>query len=282
MAIVVDISNIVDRKSLLAWLDGKPHSFAKIVSHRAAMRVAPIYLDFLFSSENAATSELTALPLLWVNLATGTLAYCSLGEAKNEIGHNLATTLAFADGGEAMLAAPLDSAFTYAIDALTSAAYTVIGDMFLPNAAAAVSYAAEAFAVDASIAEAAAVAAATENEASVAYAAYIARSSAATAAFWEVVQRDCMLLIAGEKLQQIALWPNVENPLEARWGDISTLLNSRESDWSFWIKWYLAALRGEKLSCEMLRLVAQAAPAGWTQEPAYMSKLIAEIARTIP
>ena len=65
---MVEIADIKDRQSLEAWLKEQPRESAVALTHRAAMRVLPLYWDWVQNDAKARKGDLTALPVLWASL----------------------------------------------------------------------------------------------------------------------------------------------------------------------------------------------------------------------
>ena len=76
----MNVSEIVDGKSLEAWLNSLPQDteaekaeaqrWAVQIAHRAAMRVLPVFWQWSLT-ETARNVDLTAIPVLWPNLISG-------------------------------------------------------------------------------------------------------------------------------------------------------------------------------------------------------------------
>lgn len=92
-----------------------------------------------------------------------------------------------------------------------------------------------------------------------------------------LIRSDCLTLESGKPLRGELLWRSERNPFFDRWENVKALLAEDEEDWSFWVKWYQAALNGEPLNWEMLKRIALIYPEDWEQGPARGNRLIAGI-----
>lgn len=68
-----DEIQIKDKKSLKAWLKVRPREESVVLAHRAAMRVAPVWIDAV-ATERLRKRDLTSTPLLRLNLISGVAA----------------------------------------------------------------------------------------------------------------------------------------------------------------------------------------------------------------
>jgi len=242
--------DIHDRETLKAWLVGRPREVAAAIAARAALRVMPLWAEFCVT-DAARKRDLTPLPVLRSCLISSVAAVSPTDEIR-----------------AASAAASASAAFADA--AYASAAFA---------AADAAAYAAAA---DASYAAAAADAS---------YAAYAdAASYAAANAVWTAVQNDCAALRDTGLSAPVPLWHEGQGPFQSEWITLKRSLprspaGARDEtarapvaeDWTFWIKWYDAALEGRPLNPAMLEEIALIPESAWKKGPAVVNPLIAVI-----
>ncbi len=97
--------------------------------------------------------------------------------------------------------------------------------------------------------------------------------------FWNLIRADVSDFHVGGVSIRKGLWQRELNPFSERWTKIKRLCDDGSADWSFWIKWYDAALNGEPLSYEMLERIALIPRKDWEKGPAHLNELIAKIER---
>lgn len=61
---MVEIADIEDRDSLWGWLEDQPREVSVWIAHRSAMRLLPLWWDFVQRPADAKKGDLTALPVL--------------------------------------------------------------------------------------------------------------------------------------------------------------------------------------------------------------------------
>lgn len=249
---MVEIADIEDRDSLRAWLEGQPKEVSVWIAWRAAMRVLPVYWEWVTRDILARELDLTALPYLRFFLIS-------------EVAHEMPTSEIITTVGAAAYAAADD--VVYAHDAASVAANAAAG--------AAAAYAAAGAAVYAAAADAAGA---------------DAYASADATAVWNSIRADCEAITSGADLDILPLWVDGDNPLAKEWADLKQQLTasgphrSDETargpvpvDWSFWIKWYDSVLAGEPLNWDMLEEIALIEDQEWEKGPARVNFLIGEI-----
>lgn len=238
---MVEIADINDRESLELWLKDQPRETARVIAHRSAMRVLPIYWEW---AESARKRDLTALPILRLILIT-------------------------------------EAAWRSAILEITAAAKVAFDAAIGPTGSITITAAA--------VADATTAAATTTFTATATLATVTTATNAAFAAdqssdmVWSALRADCERLKSGSAPEHWPLWPGFENPLADLWTDLKTTLSApgREGpNWSFWIRWYDAALSGRSQNWEMLEEIALIDPKDWDQGPVRVNALIREIEQT--
>ncbi|MCC5966022.1 MAG: hypothetical protein JJU24_07780 [Natronohydrobacter sp.] len=249
-----EVSEIRDADSLKAWLEALPQDteaerdearrWAVAIAHRAAMRVLPWFWEWSLG-ENARKRALTALPILQPSLIAAITVVCSTLEIK---------------------AAAKAAAFRNARAADTA--------LDAPNAAAATGAADAAFGVRA--------AAALDNTYVARSAANAAARAAATAhaagAIWELIRRDCAVLINGAALERRPLWDG-DNPFASLWAEIRPRILAQSDGWRFWVDWYDNALHGRPQDYDLLTKIALIDPKDWDEGADHVNALIANIIR---
>lgn len=121
-----DHIQITDRESLEAWLNTRTREDSVIIAHRAAMRVAPVWIAALAMGE-APTPDLTAAPLMRLNLIAGVGAKRPGIEIRPVSAARAAVTASVSsEAGEAASAASAVAAASYADSAIASAARAAV------------------------------------------------------------------------------------------------------------------------------------------------------------
>lgn len=239
----MDPANITDEETLRTWLETRPREDAVQIAHRAAMRVLPVFWEWSLQSE-AGKADVTALLILRANLIAGIAGTCPT---------------------PAISRAALDVATATVSTAPTPAAY----------AGRARAAAANAVRAGADVA----VARAAYPNAVVPVGTYAARAAveaAYTVAVWSCVRPDAAALAANEPLERRPLWPD-DNPLAETWAATKARLSDDPDDWSFWIGWYDAALKGIPPDWALLEKIALIPSEDWDKGPAHLNALIAGI-----
>jgi len=98
-----------------------------------------------------------------------------------------------------------------------------------------------------------------------------------TAIAREILRVDCQRIENSGQLGFDCLWQDCMNLYAIEWQLIKESLLEEKIDWSFWIKWYEAALSGEPLPSNMLEQIALIEPREWEQGPEHVNGLIAKI-----
>lgn len=94
---------------------------------------------------------------------------------------------------------------------------------------------------------------------------------------WDLVQSECAALKRKDLLENIKLWAGIKNPLHEEWTQLKGQLQQDTVDWSFWITWYEAVLKGEPLNWTTLERIALMSSEDWEQGPKHVNGLIAAI-----
>ena len=250
---MVEIDDIKDSESLQAWLETQPQKTSVAIAHRTAMRIFLTYWDWVLTSEYAQKHGLTVLVVSRCNLISGVAAFYPTPEISDKV---KAAAAFVATAATAASAAASHSASSY------SASYY---DTAIAAAVTAATAATAAFTAGAAF---------TDDVEAVAFAAGFA---AVASVIWRAIRADCLDLVEGRPLDQVALWRDEPNPYADVWVQIKTRLQSDPVDWSFWIKWYEASLNGQPLNPDMLEEIALIDSRDWRQGAAHVNALIAGI-----
>ncbi len=93
----------------------------------------------------------------------------------------------------------------------------------------------------------------------------------------DAIQKDCRAILDGVPLDRIGLWHGELNEFVGLWGRTKWFLEREPNDWSFWIRWFDAALAGEPWNYKLLEQIALIPDNDWTQGPAHVNGMIAAI-----
>jgi hypothetical protein len=221
----VDVAQVVDLKSLEAYLKALPEAelrdTAPRIAFRAAARVLPIAARDFLTSDWAQIGSLTpvaifgALSISEVSRASSTSDIEAVAFAVDDLAAD-----AYNADAEAHAAAT-----TYAaIAANAAAAASKAASTAINFATAATATAAAAYAADAAAAAAAA-----------AVAAY---ADAGEIDFWAIIRMDL-------SENNLDLWPNsIPTAFSTIWAEARQAMQSHAADWSFWELWYERVLSG--------------------------------------
>lgn len=94
---------------------------------------------------------------------------------------------------------------------------------------------------------------------------------------WEEIRNDCANIAMEKDLVHLPLWQKQDDFAATKWEKSKLILSHDKINWSFWIKWYEAALNGEPLNWKMLERIALIPSEDWEQGPKHVNALIAEI-----
>lgn len=194
----VDVAEIVDQKSLEAWLNSLPQGtdaekveaqrWAVLIAHRTAMRVLPVFWRWTLGSA-VRRGDVTALPVLWANLVGGVAGTCPTPLIKS---------------GSAL------SYYTFpSVTSTTSSAR---------------------FAATASAFSARSASTASALSAALAASASASALSTAASVTWAAARGDCTALESGDDPSLLRLWPT-ENPLADIWADTRAKALAQSPGW---------------------------------------------------
>lgn len=246
----MDVGEIVDRKSLEAWLNSLPqgteaekaeaHRRALMIAHRAAMRILPVFWHWSVEV-NALEISKFALSVLRSVLVSGVSAMST---------------------SERLWAA--------AVVALQSQEMLTHFDREFDDLSAVAAISAKS-----------AVRCAAKHGGDDFFSSVHAVDSAAAAGghvfdFWPSTQSDCAALKQGRDLHTLPLW-SAENPLADTWADARQKVLAQVRNWKFWVNWYDKALRGVPQDWDLLTKIALIDPKDWEQGADHVNGLIAEI-----
>ena len=241
----MNASDIKDEKSLRQWLETRPQADSGAIAHRAALRVAPIWLAAM-ASDWAYNNKFTELTVLRLLLAAGVTG--KYQNQKTKAITRSAFSAAVQKFGFAVRAGSSYDAITAARSSAGFAArfaYAAAPDSFI-------------LAVDA------------------AFAASIAARSSAPA-IWGVVKIDCNELENGQQLDARDLWHNLPNSFQHEWSETRARWAISNSPYAFWLRWYEAALKGNSLNPELERDIALIPDADWEKGAEHVAVIIAQI-----
>ncbi len=281
---MVEVAEIKDRDSLQAWLLDRPldetKKFAITIAHRAAMRLLPVYWEWVKTWEFAKKHDLIALSILRCNLISGVARVMPTPEIINAGSPASAVAITACAAPRFVLVGTAETAAITAEIAATATA--AVASLAVPD-------------IDAA------------SDAS--FAASLASSVPATAN-WKQIRNDCAALQSGDLLLAIPLWHSDQNPFQKEWDAVHQSLTKRQGyglkydgasnfdgaynhgedtggtqtvDWSFWINWYQDALEGREPNWEMLEEIAgigedhPITEQDWKKGPARVNFLIGEI-----
>jgi hypothetical protein len=105
----------------------------------------------------------------------------------------------------------------------------------------------------------------------------VVAGNVASTAVWDAVRQNCALLEAGNGLQGVPLWHRAPNPLQREWDDTRTRWSTPNSPYTFWRRWYEAALEGRSLNLELERDIALIPDEDWKKGAAHIAAIIAKL-----
>lgn len=237
---MVEIADIKDRESLRDWLEGQSKEVSVWIAHRNAMRVLPLWWDFVQQPANAPTGDLMALPVLCSTLISGVAGARPTPEIKSVASANASSSLGTSFAGASSTAA------------LAAAQPSANGPSFSTAASASTAGSISTAFLSSAFWE-------------------LIREDCEAIASGDDLDR---LRLWGRQENPFAdVWATVKTQLV-----VSNLSRSDGAvDWSFWIKWYDDALAGNPPNWDMLERIALIDPDEWDKGAERVNELIAEI-----
>ena len=233
----MEVEDVTDRDSLEAWLEDRPREDAIWIDYRAAMRILPAWASLAPDSYPRKRS-LADLQFLRALLATGVGCKYATPEVK--------------------------TAASRAARAATSATATArVGSRAAIAVARAATTAARAGTARAAANRAAAAAAATNVRAT-------------TTAMWQEIKSDRAVLQKGDMLDGAPMWQDTPNPFQPEWEQIRAKWLV-DPDYSFWLRWYEAALAGTPPNWPLLHDIAPIPDEDWEKGITHIAGVIAGI-----
>ncbi|RUS59950.1 hypothetical protein EGN72_11710 [Pseudorhodobacter sp. E13] len=249
-------SDIKDEDSLRLWLDARPLAETITISQRVALRVAPVWFAAMETAwdNEGKFSNLAHLRLLITAVATGANQTQTMIRVGQVVFNTAISRLAFssriANPVKVPISGPDQSDLEPAWAARAAAGYA-LKLAFDPTSA-------------------------------------ILRSSdlvfAARAAsrlnfkgVWERIKLDCAKMEEGQALDGVPLWGSISNPFQVEMKRTRTRWAQPNSPYTFWLRWYEAALEGRSLNPELERDIALIPNAEWEKGAAHIAGLIALI-----
>ena len=232
---MLGIADIKDEESLREWLEGRSREEAIWIATRAAMRVLPLYWEWIVSRK-AREVGFTVLPVLRSLLASSVVAVRPNEKNKARVSAaKVADETAFTSDD----AAPQAAAFAF----VAAQAAVNVGTSAQVSAAAQAAIAAK-YAADAKVDSDAAFTGAPA---------------------WNATQADCGHIVVAEMQTPPQLWPQTENESEPEWSLVKA--TATEPEWAFWIAWYQDALDGVPPDWDLLERIALIDNAIWDAGP---------------
>lgn len=244
-------SEIRDRASLEAWLEGRPRRDAETIASRAALRVAPLYWAWCAAAQSS-EHDLTELTISRALLISGVAAVRPTPDIRAAARAAASASSAVARAASAVARAATSSSPAYAASAAASSA------------------ASSAYAASSASATAASVTAASFAASSV------APSAANVAALWYEIRADAMYVEGSGEPLDWGLWTGappewLPHPLPHKsWPD-------RGPGWQFWHDWYEGYINGHPFPIELLVKVALITDEVWRQGLLSVTAAIREI-----
>ena len=218
------------------------------------MRVLPDFWHWTITSERAKRGNVSILPVLWANLTAEVITYLVPADISPELEFTAIESGAIA---QSVVDMTKFSDETYSPnDSFFHSGFSLVGHPETNSAK---------FAADSALA----IEPYMES--------YAADSNLYYNGIWNLLRSDISDIMSRYTNHRSALWQKERNPFLDRWSNVKKLLNDSKENWSFWIKWYEAALKGEILNQEMLEQIALISPKDWEQGPKRVNGLIAEI-----
>ncbi len=250
---MVEISEIEDRETLEAWLEGQPREVSEWIASRSAARVLPIWWDAVKNTDWVSDFDFIASPILR-SLLTSSVAFLQPTEDMQTASRSAAAAASAASSAAGDAAedisrdASYNSTLAYVTRSAASAAVRASAAAHSSSAAHSSALAAFATASAARIAAADAARDVDSNLASVYSTSSEAAAASRHAAFWGVVRADAQVFAQSTGIAHPPLWQTDPDPHIAElWERLKHSLPqdpTAEKDWSFWITWYQSLLDG--------------------------------------
>lgn len=270
---MVEISDISDRESLIAWLSTPPfdgHTYQHVavaIAHRSAMRVLPEIWLSEDREPNATANAVLRFGVLRANLISGVASTRPSAPIRKAAYTAYSTT---ANASDSVTSGSIPSDAAYALNLANSLTAWPM-DIACVSASASAYSAAVANSFAGRPIDAAGAAGAAAQAAAMAA---MRGAAVSSDAFWQEIQSDCRAFTRpGALLDETPLWSG-PNPFEKDWQDIRAAL---PPDWAFWRDWYQDALDGKKPNWDMLEEIALTDPEDWDKGADHMNGLIARI-----
>lgn len=242
---MVGLPEIRDRESLEAWLKTRPREDAVTIAHRAAMRVAPLWVAAM-GHDAVLKADVTGVTILRLLLSSG-------------VASKMPSPRVSAAALAADAAAELVNRATEPLASARLAAVAIAAQAARNAAAAAAATDAVALTMNTVVRASASTHAAlsTDN---------------APAVLLETAEQDAHRLSANDDLERSPLWVG-KNPHERAWQDSQPVLRDAPGG-DFWIDWYQRALDGRPQNWPLLRDVALIDNALWAEGGDALDKAI--------
>ena len=242
----MDVPQIKNRKNLAAWLIDRNPEEQVIVAYRAALRVSPLFLAYSFGSRQEVVS-LSEGAFVRAFLRCGTIP----SFPKVHSHRRIIDSGPFAAGEVANAADYAAAAFAQS-DVIKATQYA--------------SYAVRRMSV---VYDADGEGGLRQGEAMV--------SASKTPEFWNEIWTDLSNIADGENPMERPLWLSGNSPLAPQWETAKTRLAAKDEDWSFWIRLYEGALRGQPLDPDLQREILKIDEELWVGEQKSLAAAIAAI-----
>ncbi|MBY6046818.1 hypothetical protein [Vannielia litorea] len=247
---MVDVSEIDGRKTLQLWLKDRPKDWSVWIAHRAAMRALPVVWSLLRNTFSP-PGDVAELQILRALLVSDVASLRPTGQIRRAA----RSADAAADTVAASLTDDRTAEISNAVAHAANAAVQVTGHVAnaAANAAGRVAY------------------------------------STSPEEVWNAVRWDCANLVESGFDKPWPLWPQNKGPFYREWRQLRLVLSASGSrqqveddasripqDWSFWVRWYDAALEGRPLNLDTLEKIALIPAETWDKGPSEVNCIIAK------
>lgn len=253
----MNASEIKDEKTLDLWMDSRRAADSIAISRRSALRVAPVWFAAMATDwvDEKAFSDLVQLRMLITAATAGTYQTQETRNAARAL-----LSLAISRG-------PLSARITDPIEIPELA----LGETDIEPALAARASAGHALAVAFDYPH--------SKLALVSHAVFAARAAGRYMGreIWKAVMTDCATLEAAQALDGVPLWHDTPNPFQIELKQTRTRWSQPNSPYTFWLRWYEAALEGNALNPELEHDIALIPDADWEKGAEHIAALIAAL-----